>query len=410
MPEARRGLFARFAAPAAADTPRVYTCGRSSLTIHRGVRHLRLDEADDYHTGWASGHLLAASGDAIVRLLRLAPTGWLALLVCRIIRPHLERVQVPQSARDEIRGIADATGIALHTLFYVNFVFDVLKRYGFHCSTLIFFQDDTVLVGRNTDLLPALAEVALKLIPPLVVEVSIPGRARFTHVAAPCLVGVINGCNEHGISVHSHQIINVAEDPQGPRLASSLLMRMQLEGAHDLASAAEIARANPTMRSLNVVVASVREQRGMVLEVHPDRVHRAEREGAFACTTHFTSKAMRPLHDGPIVPSEMRLASLQALITEYPRPDIACMITMLQDSRNGLQHQLSGCSLSNNGTFQSFVIDVARGLIVVSNGRQRPVSTSGVPVVLQVGGRHTGAQAAPPPDEALPEPEAAWVT
>ena len=398
MPEPTPRGFARFAAPEASEPVRVFTAGRSSLRLHHGVRHLRLDEVDDYHCGRAAGELLLASGDALVRLLRLAPVRWLTWLASRVIRRHLEPVRVTPQAQDELRGLADGSGIALHTLVYLNFVFDVLKHYGIHCSTLVYFQQGSVLVGRNTDLMPALAALALRLIRPLVVEVSLPGRARFTQVSGPCCVGVLNGFNEHGITVHSHQVIHVAEAPQGPRLASSLLMRQLLEGAHDLASATRIARANPTARSLNVVVGSAREQRGIVLEVHPDRVHVLEQEGALACTTHFESASMRPWHDGPIEASQDRLASLRALIAEHPAPDLAELMTMLKDQRHGLAHDVSARSVSNLGTFQSFVFDLGRGVVVVSNGRRRPVSCSGVPVVVQLG----TASIAPPP-AALPE-------
>lgn len=406
----------RRSAPAMAedDGPRVFEAGRSTLTLHQGVRHLRLAEADPYHTGLAAGRLLAASGDAMVRLLRGPVAGALARLVARVARRHLAKVIVPDDVCDELRGWADGSGIHEATLRLANVVFDVAKRYGFHCSTLVFFDGETVRVGRNTDLLPALAALALRFVRPLVVEVALPGQARYTHVSVPCFVGVLNGWNEHGIAVHSHQVIHVAEDPQGPRLASSLLMRRLLEGADSLARAAEIAGANLTMRSLNVVVASVREQRGVVLEVHPDRLHVWPRDGAFGCGTHFASATMRVLHDGPVEASEVRLASMEALIREQPRPDVTALQAMLRDSRHGLRHRLSGRSLSNEGTFQSFVVDVARGRVWVSNGVRRPVSTSGVPVALQVGVPHPHGEAAPVPPPAVdtvglpPRVRASW--
>ena len=385
MPEAATRGFARFGSAGVGEDVRVFTVGRSSLRLHLGVRHLRLDEVDDYHCGKAAGALLLASGDALVRLLRRAPMRWLTALASRVIRRRLEPVRVTPAAQEELRGLADGSGIAIHTLVYVNFVFDVLKHYGIHCSTLVYFQQGSMLVGRNTDLMPALAALALRFIRPLVVEVSLPGRARFTQVAVPCCVGVLNGFNEHGISVHSHQVIHVAEAPQGPRLASSLLMRRLLEGARDLESAIRIARANPTARSLNVVVASAREGHGVVLEVHPDRVHVLEQPGTLACTTHFESAPMRTWHDGPIAASQDRLASLHALIADHPAPDLAELTTILNDQRNGLAHDGSARSVSNLGTFQSFAFDIGRGLVVVSNGQRRPVSGSGVPVVVPLG-------------------------
>lgn len=371
---------------AAADGAMVFTHGRSSLVHRQGVRHLRLDEADPYQTGVACGRLLRASGDAMVRLLRKPLVAGPIRLGAWVLRRHFRTVEVPAAIEDEVRGLAAGTGIAFATLFAANFVFDVMKRLGFHCSTLAFFQGDTVLVGRNTDLLPALAALALRCCRPMVVEVSMPGRVAFSHVSMPLFVGVLNGFNAHGIGVHSHQILNVAEQPQGARLASALLMRLLLEQADSLEAAAAIARRHPTMRSLNVMVISQREQRGIVLEVHPDQVHVCEPAGHFGCTTHFESAVMRPRHDGEIGPSQDRLATMAALIDAHPRPDAAALQQMLQDRRNGLRHRLSGCSLANAGTFQSFVFDLARRRVWVSNGRHRPVASHGEFVELTVGG------------------------
>lgn len=235
-----------------------------------------------------------------------------------------------------------------------------------------------------------------------------PGRVRFSHVSIPLFVGVLNGFNAHGIGVHSHQILNVDEQPRGPRLASGLLMRLLLERADSLEAAASIARRHPTVRSLNVMVVSHQEQRGIVLEVHPDQVHVAAPAGNFGCATHFESALMRPRHGGDIGPSQARLATMAALIDEHPRPDAAALQHMLQDRRNGLRHRLSGRSLANAGTFQSFVFDLARGRVWISNGSHRPVAVHGEFVELTVGGAApaaagaAAAQGPPVATEALP--------
>ncbi len=83
---------------------------------------------------------------------------------------------------------------------------------------------------------------------------------------------------------------------------------------------------------------------------------------------------MGKLHDGPIGTSQARLASMQALMTENRQPDATALIGMLQDQRNGLAHKTSGRSLTNHGTFQSFLFDLTRRRIRISNGLKRPVS------------------------------------
>lgn len=349
----------------------------SWLEIRSGIRCIRLNEADHYQTGFAYGRLMQLSDDPILRLLKHRFLGWLVSFAAIVSRRFFANIRIPECYLDEIRGYADSTGIPYAQLFFMNFCFDVLKKFGFHCSTLVFFNPDAVLIGRNTDLHPWLAALALRFTRPTVADVSIPGKHRFSHVSIPFFVGALNGFNQLGIAVNSHQIIHARETTDGSRLATPLLMRMLLERASDLAGAAELVRQNPTLRSLNVVVTSETERRAVVFEVNPAQVNALSAADSVCCATHFASPTMSKLHDGPIGTSQARLASMQAMMAENRRPDASALIGMLQDQRNGLAHRTSGRSLTNHGTFQSFLFDLTHRRILVSNGLKRPVSLSG---------------------------------
>ena len=369
-------------APQAA--PGVFRHGRSTLELRHGVRYLRLAEDDAYRTGFAYGRLLVQCGEPLLRVLGNPLVRAVLALLDRACSRHLQRLRVPEDYREELRGCADATGLRVEHLFFLNFCFDVLKKYGFHCSTFAVFTADSTLVGRNTDLLPLLARLLLAVCRPIVVDVAIPGRMRFSHVSVPLFVGAMNGFNEAGVAVNSHQILHAAENPLGRRLASSLLMRLVLERAASLDDARRIVAENLSMRSLNIVVTCRGSRSGAVFEVHPDGCHVVPHAGSFACTTHFESDAMRPLHDGPVTPSQVRLASMRAMLDEIPRPDRQTLMRWLRDCRNGPAHRLSGRSVSNRGTCQSFVFDLDRRCLWVSNGRTVPVSSSGEYVRVRV--------------------------
>lgn len=346
----------------------------SWLETRSGIRYIRLNEADHYRTGYAFGRLMQMSDDPVLRLLKHRFLGWLVSFGAFVSRRFFANIRIPECYLEEIRGYADSTGIPYAQLYFLNFCFDVLKKFGFHCSTLVFFNPDSVLIGRNTDLHPWLAALALRFTRPTITDVSIPGKNRFSHVSIPFFVGALNGFNQSGMAVNSHQIINVRETTNGPRLATPLLMRMLLEQADDLSGAETLVRQNPTLRSLNVVVTSERERKAVVLEVNPERVNVMPEAAAVCCATHFASATMGKLHDGPIGTSQARLASMQALMTENRQPDATALIGMLQDQRNGLAHKTSGRSLTNHGTFQSFLFDLTRRRIRISNGLKRPVS------------------------------------
>jgi predicted choloylglycine hydrolase len=358
----------------------------SWLEIRSGIRHLRLNEADHYRTGYAFGRLMQMSDDPILRLLKHRFLGWLVSFAAFVSRRFFANIRIPECYLDEIRGYADSTGIPYAQLYFMNFCFDVLKKFGFHCSTLVFFNPKAVLIGRNTDLHPWLAALALRFTLPTVTDVSIPGKHRFSQVSIPFFVGALNGFNQSGIAVNSHQIIHVRETADGPRLATPLLMRMLLEQANDLAGAEALVRQNPTLRSLNVVVTSETERRAVVFEVNPAQVNALSEAGGVCCATHFASTTMGKLHDGPIGTSQARQASMLAMMAENRQPDAPALIGMLQDQRNGPAHRTSGRSLTNHGTFQSFLFDLTHRRILVSNGLKRPVSLSGEFIAVDVNG------------------------
>lgn len=363
----------------------------SWLEIHSGIRYIRLNEADYYRTGYAYGRLMQLSDDPILPLLKCRLLGFLVSIVAAVSRRMFANIQIPSRYLDEIRGYSDATGIPYARLYFMNFCFDVLKKFGFHCSTLVFFNPEAVLIGRNTDLHPWLAALALRFTRPTITDVSIPGKCRFSHVSIPFFVGSLNGFNQSGISVNSHQIIHAREMADGPKLATPLLMRMLLEEANDLAGAEALVRQNPTLRSLNVVVTAEKERESLVCEINPEQVNVISGEGARCCATHFASAAMCKLHDGPIDASQARLASMQDLAAENPQPNAPALIAMLQDHRNGMAHKTSGRSLTNDGTYQSFLFDLTHRRILVSNGLRRPVSLTGEFVEVEVNGTGEGS-------------------
>jgi predicted choloylglycine hydrolase len=300
---------------------------------------------------------------------------------------HYKNIRIPEQYLDEIRGYSDATGIPYDYLFCINFGFDIVKRYGLHCSTISFFNKDSVIVGRNTDLTPNMTRMALKHAKSIIVDVSIPKKLRFTHVSVPLLVGAINGFNEDGIAVNSHQVIPTAEKPHEKRLATPLLMRMLLEDSNNLKKGEQIAKHNITARSLNVVLTSEKERKSIICEIHPSQIHfihYAEKNITACCTTHFEGEEMHKLHTHPAKSSKMRLhasktrlKSMRELVSRFKHMTPKNMIKILQDKSNGIEFRHGAKSLTNEGTYQSFVFDLTHNIMWVSNADKPPASLHG---------------------------------
>lgn len=362
----------------------LYKYNNSYIQTENKISYLRLNEKDYYNTGYAYGKLLLKSGNPMVNFLNKRFAKIAVSVAHSITKKHCKNIKIPREYLDEIRGYADSTGIDYNHLFCINFCFDILKRYGFHCSTISFFNKDSVLVGRNTDLLPFLTRLALKYAKSLVVDVSIPKKRRFTHVSIPLFVGSLNGFNDRGIAVNSHQILFVKEKAKADNLATPLLARILLENASNLKSGELLIRKNTINRSLNILLTSRKEKRSIIFEINPSRINLICSNGPLCCTTHFESKEMKKLHNGPINASKIRLKSMRNLIGKYDHVSYKDFIGILQNHANGLKYKESGKSLTNEGTYQSFILDLTNDAVLISNGDVKPVSLNGKYIKLNV--------------------------
>jgi len=358
---------------------------KSYIRVENGLSYLRLNEKDHYNTGYAYGYLIAKSKNESIRFMKQL---WVKLgisTIYAILKKQYNDLRIPQEYKDEIRGYADATGIPYDNLFGLNFFYDIMKRYGYHCSKIAFFNKDNVIVGRNTDMTKKLTKFALKHLRSIIVDVSIPGKRRFTHITPPLFVGAMNGFNDKGIAVNSHQVVPTHEKPYHNRLATPLLMRMMLEQSQSIKDAENIVKKNITARVLNVVVTSEKERKSITCEIHPNKINFIHNNSHNCCTIHFRSKEMHKLHHNypketvrmRLHASEFRLEYMNKLISSYKEMKYTDMIRVLQDTSNGTSVHHGAKSLTNDGTYESFVFDITHNILWVSNGDKAPASLTG---------------------------------
>ena len=116
----------------------------------------------------------------------------------------------------------------------MNFVFDILKKYGFHCSSVAFAESGATLVGRNTDLIPWIAKSGAQMFPVSRARHRYAGKLRYVHVTPGLFLGVLGGFNERGMGVVPSDCGDQGRT-RAWQLATPLLQRMILEEATDMA-------------------------------------------------------------------------------------------------------------------------------------------------------------------------------
>ena len=356
---------------------RRYAHGRSNLEIRDGIWHLRVREAGYRESGFAIGQLLASANYPAVEFFGRRSVRLLVNFLYAVTKRNFSSIRIPQVYLEELEGCAEGSGLSYRVLFFMNFVFDVLKKYGFHCSSVAIAEPEATLVGRNTDLIPWIARAALKFFPPVVLDILVPGKLRYVHVTPGLFLGALSGYNERGIAMMSHQIAATREKSVPGSLATTLLQRMILEEATDMAHAEEIIRANSVQRCISDLVTSSAEGLSCVFEITPESIKTIRSNGpSLCCATHFEDADLSLLQRYKATVSEMRL-SLMNRLAATTRAIPEAVIAMLRNSDNGLAHLKSGSSPTNEGTYQSMVFDVTGGRVFVSDGKTLPVSLTG---------------------------------
>jgi GNAT superfamily N-acetyltransferase len=388
--EIMAGRQARFTCDASEEIPsarqvhtnsstRSFAYGDSTIEIIDGIWHMQIRENSYYAGGLAVGRLLAAAEYPAVNFFRKPHITALFCFFYIFARSHFRKIRIPKRYLEELRGYAEGTGISYRTLFCMNFIFDVLKKYGLHCSSVTVAEPDgRMVIGRNTDLFPWIGRLALRWCPSIVLEVTTPSKFRYVHVTPGLFLGVFNGFNERGIIVLSHQIAATKERAVSGNLATTLLQRVLLEESADIALAESITRSNPIQRCIGNMIVSSAEGECCIFEISPGAVKKLCRDtGYLCCVTHFQDEELAKLHRKNTMASEDRLALMNSL-AKKAKATPEDVIAILKNSDNGIRFRDSGRSPTNEGTYQSMVFDIAGQRIFVADGRTLPVSHSGI--------------------------------
>jgi acyl-CoA:6-aminopenicillanic acid acyl transferase len=160
---------------------------------------------------------------------------------------------------------------------------------------------------------------------------------------------------------------------------------MLLEQATCLSHAEELIRANPIQRCVSNMIVSASEGASRIFEISPAAVKAtAGSPVSQCCVTHFQDEELAKLHRRFPAESHRRLALMNRIATRT-KPHPFAIIRLLRNCDNGTSHRNSGCSPTNDGTYQSLVLDLTNRKMFISDGTRLPVSLSGAYREVQLG-------------------------
>ena len=350
------------------------TRGSASLYIHDGVTIVQSCGPAGFSSGETQGSLLVDAGSDFLNMLRQPLVKVLLRPLWLRWRSALPRLEISKEIMAELEGYASGTGVPLWMLMLGNFLFDLYQKGPAQCTTFVLHGADGMVIGRNTDINPWLARLLARWLKPLVIQVAGPDIRSYVHVSIPGFVGVMNGVNDAGISVHSHLSVDVkvAADCRG--LPAALLSRRILENAATLLEVDQIVRDARVQAPINLLVTSASQQDGRIYELLAGEFS-AQGLGVMdnACTTHFRSASMALCHSTQVAGSRHRLEVLEGLLRSDPTATAVRAIEILRSRVGGNRYSGSSYAICNPGTFQSFVMDLPGGSLHIATGRRAPV-------------------------------------
>jgi len=237
------------------------------------------------------------------------------------VEPH-----IPAALKEEMRGIADGSGMAYRKVLLANTMLDRLQSV--MCSTVAASGDATidgeVYFGRNLDF-PG-RNILHRMTVVIVFEPD--GETPLAAVTWPGLVGVLSGMNAHGVA-GATMLIHRGK-PIQPGLPYLLMYRQALQAARKTPDvAASIRKAKRTCPNNFMVVDA--DGTAAVLEFdQTDFASRAPEGGTLCSTNHFRSEKMKDV-GWPVGTSRYRtLANFVA--REHGSIDLARIKKALSDT------------------------------------------------------------------------------
>ena len=166
---------------------------------------------------------------------------------------------VPARYREEMRGIAEGSGMTYEQILVINTFADALLGESRFCSAVAVNGRDGLLVGRNLDWMNH--RVAHRSGVVFILEPS--GARRVISVGWPGMTGVVTGMNDAGLAVSMNMAF--ANDLEPRAMPALIRIREMLERDATPRAAAARAIATPRTIAMNLMLADERE--AVVLEL-----------------------------------------------------------------------------------------------------------------------------------------------
>lgn len=346
-----------------------------------GVRVVRLHGAP-YEIGLQHGTLLKNEINTLLKYFFEDKGGMFGISITDLEKgTAILKEFIPAEYLEEIRGIAEGSGVPLDRALAVNVFLDVVSA-GWvgvapGCSNFAVLADPAsgraLVHGRNLDWSSDSTLTAANTVFFITPEKGVP----FVSLSWPGMAGTLTGMNAKQISMG--EMTSVHNDASLHGVPIMIQLRMLLQYSGNLDQAYDVLADNPRTTGYNVLVTDGKANDGFVVEMNAKSIYRAgPKNEALMHTNHYTHKKLYGeqlklfyiYDEGTKSDSFYRYKRLETLLGQRAAGmNAATAMEMLGDKFDPVANKISG-SLDNtvckSNTLQSAVMLPQSGEIHVA--------------------------------------------
>ncbi len=338
---------------------------------NRNFKTLEFSEKiSGYQKGKYYGETLKLDIQEVVRILDekvLGKYGSKKFLIKTVLLHKAFQLEqyIPEKYKQEMQGIADASGVKYSDVLLINTYDDLLYLAG--CSSIsgnISEKNSEFFHARNLDY----------PIPELAGKTVIVKTGEVVLIGFPAYIGALTATNaKTGLSLSSHTSFSKTVQEGIP---TGLLYREIIENAQSLDDAEKFLKNAKRTIGNNLLVSSLHENNSKVFEFDAQTLEARNPENFAIATNHFVSKKFP---QNMSVNSGKRYSTLEIFTENMGVKTLhATSLPNLQKILSTYDKNPKGwSSLSNFGTVQSVIIFPKSHQIFIANGTVAPVTSAG---------------------------------
>ncbi len=273
-------------------------------------------------------------------------------------------------ALEEMRGVAEASGLSYEDVLLMNFTSEVRTRSTQGCTAFSAVSQATrtgdPITGKTRDM-------ASQIYYPFQVAMNISTLGKMQVFLAEAFSGMtVTGCgmNEHGLSLNLNIIITITDSDDTVGVQRAFLARKVLEECSNVEEAIKMfSKIDLAYQGANFMVSDAKGSSAVIEKSHCHQAVIFPDNGILAMANHFETKKMKRYEAFIAKTSPVRLKRMREMLTEnFGRINLSASKRFLQDHKEGNEFSICRHILDGVNTVSAYILEPRTRIVSVADG------------------------------------------